>query len=609
MSSPDIRINIVPKPIIKGKMDAKFPSRVDALSPILLEKSGGNYTFSFDLTAATDVIGLSFQPRDVTLDALAALDSTAGLLVETAADTFTKRMLTGTANEVTVTNGSGAAGNPTVSLPNSMTFTGKAILGGTFTSPAFVTPALGTPASGVLTNTTGLPIATGVSGLGTGIATALAVNVGTAGAPVVNGGALGTPSSGTATNITGLPIASGVSGLGTGVATFLATPSSANLRAALTDEVGTGVAYFVGGALGTPASATLTNATGLPLSGLNTQGAFTFVGNNTSGSAAPTAVDIAALTLKGSPASSDLVMISDQAASGAWKRVTVSSLASAGSVSSIDSATGSFTTANGVKTVSNVIQADPAVHRSYLAGLTLSTAGSSATFGIAAGVAVDSTNAGFMALASAYTKTTSAWVVGSGNGAMDTGSVANNTWYHVHLIKRVDTGVVDVLCSLSATSPTLPTNYTIFRRLGSMKTDGSAQWSRFIQKGDLFRWSTPMRDVTATNPGTSAVLAVISVPTNVIVEVSMACLLASVSNAAIYALISSPQEADTTPSGAGIFNLGSAGTSTGNQVGAYVTGVMTNASAQVRYRLSVSGALDTIAINTFGWIDRRGRDA
>lgn len=47
---------------------------------------------------------------------------------------------------------------------------------------------------------------------------------------------------------------------------FAATPSSANLRALLTDEVGTGAAYFVGGALGTPASATLTNATGLPVS-------------------------------------------------------------------------------------------------------------------------------------------------------------------------------------------------------------------------------------------------------------------------------------------------------------------------------------------------------
>lgn len=66
-----------------------------------------------------------------------------------------------------------------------------------------INPALGTPVSGVLTNCTELPIATGVAGLGANVATALAVAVGSAGAPVVFNGAGGTPSSMTGTNITG----------------------------------------------------------------------------------------------------------------------------------------------------------------------------------------------------------------------------------------------------------------------------------------------------------------------------------------------------------------------------------------------------------------------
>lgn len=55
---------------------------------------------------------------------------------------------------------------------------------------------------------------------------------------------LGTPQSGTLTNCTGLPLSTGISGLGTGVATFLGTPSSANLRSAVTDETGTGALVF-----------------------------------------------------------------------------------------------------------------------------------------------------------------------------------------------------------------------------------------------------------------------------------------------------------------------------------------------------------------------------
>lgn len=133
-------------------------------------------------------------------------------------------------------------------------------------SPTLVTPSLGTPASITLTNATGLPVATGITGLGTGVATALAVNVDSAGAPVLFNGAGGTPSSMVGTNITGTAAGltagtasavavGGITGLGTSVATALAV------------AVGTDGAFVVkGGALGTPSSGNLANCTGIPVS-------------------------------------------------------------------------------------------------------------------------------------------------------------------------------------------------------------------------------------------------------------------------------------------------------------------------------------------------------
>ncbi|MFO0733759.1 MAG: hypothetical protein U0361_22930 [Nitrospiraceae bacterium] len=248
-----------------------------------------------------------------------------------------------------------------------------------------------------------------------------------------------------------------------------------------------------------------------------------------------------------------------------------------------------------------------AIERGYLGGYTMSTAGSSATMTIAAGQATDSTNAAVITLGSSIAKTTGSWAVGTGNGCLGTGSVTTATWYHFYAIYRSDTLVVDVLCSLSASAPTLPAGYTHKRRIGAGKTDGSSQWIAFSQVGDEFLWSTGVLDVNTTNPGTSAVNSALSVPSGVKVYAVIRRIVTTGAGGAVSDLVSPIDQADAAPSltaapGATLYVPASSN-------GASLLIVRTDTSRQVRSRLSFSDGSTISKMVTVGWIDRRERES
>lgn len=237
----------------------------------------------------------------------------------------------------------------------------------------------------------------------------------------------------------------------------------------------------------------------------------------------------------------------------------------------------------------------------YISGLELSPIASSATFGIAAGVCTDTTFTEQMFLPAAITKNTGAWSVGSGGGALDTGSIAANTWYHAHLIKRIDTGIVDAVISLSPTAPSLPTNYVAFGRIGSMLTNGSSQWRKFVQVGDTFVWDVPVNDVSAPNPGTAAVLYALTIPSGInIFPIFHARTLTVTASSAVATIFTDPAASDTAPD----FNNSQQIGNTSISAFSNLRDVRSNTSRQIRVRINFSDANVTTTVVTDGW---RGR--
>jgi len=192
---------------------------------------------------------------------------------------------------------------------------------------------------------------------------------------------------------------------------------------------------------------------------------YTLKGNFTGSPAAPQDSTIAALTLKASPAASDELLLADNAASGALKRASVSSIASAGSVASIAGNTGSFTLAGGVTNTANQIQFDgryASLNTGHNCAIAASVATNLLTVTLtdAGGSALSATSPCYINYRSATAGTgtttlvaqTSAISISTGSTGVTLGS-ANNSAFRFWVVAFNNSGT-NVLALYNASSPT-----------------------------------------------------------------------------------------------------------------------------------------------------------
>jgi hypothetical protein len=247
----------------------------------------------------------------------------------------------------------------------------------------------------------------------------------------------------------------------------------------------------------------------------------------------------------------------------------------------------------------------PLLLRGWIAGLTMSNDATNPTTTIdtSAGIANSDDAAMLMPLA-AFTKNANAgWAVGSGNGCLDSGtSLAASTWYHLFVIMRADTGVVDQLCSTSASAPTMPNaNYTKKRRIGSFRTNSTSQILAFSQIGEEFLWKTVVNDANGLTVGTGgrsnvALTVPAGVQTNAIFTLEVGS-----NSAAVAAIVTSLDQLDNAP----LVGQQDLWTNGANQWASGRFSVRTNTASQIGIR--GFSATTSYYVNTLGWVDTRGR--
>lgn len=228
---------------------------------------------------------------------------------------------------------------------------------------------------------------------------------------------------------------------------------------------------------------------------------------------------------------------------------------------------------------------------------------------ITAGVAVADNSDVFMSLDSAMTKQLDAtWAAGTNAGGLFSGTIAADTWYHVFLIKNVVTGAVDAGFDTSVTAANIPSGYTAYRRIGSILTDATSNILGYTQIGDEFIWDEIWDENNQANPGTAVVTITVDyVPTGVPVLAKIGYNLYNDETSVCYAWIASGNSSPTFAASAGRALATARDASSYSKFDGGIIDVWTNENAEIKYRLSFSGATVSFYMSTHGWKDNRGK--
>lgn len=237
----------------------------------------------------------------------------------------------------------------------------------------------------------------------------------------------------------------------------------------------------------------------------------------------------------------------------------------------------------------------------YGSGCTLSRSAAT-TVAIAACATADDTT--FIVMPSsgrqaAYTKTLSAWAVGTGNGCLDTGSLGTTKFIYLYQIQRSDTGVVDDLCTITFGSPTMPTSYDRKRFIGSVPMDGAGNILAFTQVRNRVILSAPIVELnnTALSANTAVTLTLVGVPIGykVLGQFRATMSPGGGANSIMYSAMDAADTAST--NGAATIH-----TSTSGLILSAAFDLMTNTSGQIRQRIQLATATNNW-LNTAGWMD------